>query len=58
VLAPLARENGVEFARGGGGFGACLLFLLGFGIEAGQQIADDKVGNQRLGGVSGDVDIR
>jgi hypothetical protein len=55
VLAPLARKNGVEFARGGGGFGACLLLLLGFGVEAGQQIADDKVGNQRLGG---DINIR
>lgn len=48
ALPPLARQYGVEFAVCGRGFGACFLLLLGFGVEAREQVADDKVGYQGL----------
>ena len=44
AFPPFACENGVEFACCGCGFGAGFFFLLGFRIEAREQVADDKVG--------------
>jgi hypothetical protein len=44
ALSPLPCQDGVEFPRRGRGFGACFLFLLGFGIEAREQIPYDEVG--------------
>lgn len=51
ALAPFAAQDGVEFARCGGGFGTRLLLLLGVRVESCEQVADDKVGDQWLGRV-------
>lgn len=51
AFAPFAGENGVEFAGCGGGLGACLFLLLGVGVEAGKQVADDEVGYEGLAGL-------
>ena len=48
ALPPFAGQYGVELACGGRGFGACFFFLLGFRVEAGEEVADYKVGDQWL----------
>lgn len=50
ALAALAGQDGVELAGGGRCLGAGLFLLLGVGVEAREQVADDKVGDQRLCG--------
>jgi hypothetical protein len=48
TASALARQYGAEFAICGRGFGACFFFLLRFGVEAREEVADDKVCYQRL----------
>jgi hypothetical protein len=43
AFPPFTCENGIEFASGSRGFGPGFFFLLGFRIEAREQVADDKV---------------
>lgn len=46
--SPFASQNGIELACGCRRFGACFFFLLGLGVESSEEVADDKVGNERL----------
>lgn len=48
ALSPLACQYGVELARCGARFGACFFLLLGFGVEACEEVANDEVCDQGL----------
>ena len=44
AFSPFTCENSIEFASCGRGLCAGFFFLLGFGIEAREQVANDEVG--------------